>query len=70
MFKILSDRAPLYLVDLISRHVPKHALRSRDTNRLAVRCSSSKFGDRRVSVSGPQLCNDLPTHIKNAEYLQ
>ena len=69
VFKILNDQSPLYLVDLISRHVPTRALRSRDTNFLAVPRSSSKFGDRRFSVSGPRLWNDLPTYINNAESL-
>ena len=69
VFKILNDQLPLYLVDLISRHVPTQALRSRDTNLLAVPRSFSKFGDRRFSVSGPWLWNDLPTFIKNAESL-
>ena len=69
VFKILNGQSPLYLVDLISRHVPTRALRSRDTNLLAVPRSSSKFGDRRFSVSGPRLWNDLPIYIKNAESL-
>ena len=69
VFKILNDQLPLYLVDLISRHVPTQALRSRDANLLAVPRSFSKFGDRRFSVSGPRLWNDLPTFIKNAESL-
>ena len=69
VFKILNGQSPLYLVDLISRHVPTRALRSRDTNLLAVPRSSSKFSDRRFSVSGPRLWNDLPIYIKNAESL-
>ena len=69
VFKILNGQSPSYLVDLISGRVPTRALRSRDTNLLAVPCSSSKFGDRRFSVSGPRLWNDLPTYIKNAESL-
>ena len=67
VFQILNSQSPSYLVDLISRHVPTRALRSRDTNPLAVPCSSSKFGDHRFSVSGHQLRKDFPTHIKNAE---
>ena len=70
VFKILNGQSPSYLVDLISRHVPTRALRSRDTNPLALPCSSLKFCDRRFSVSGPRFWNDLPTHIKNAESLR
>ena len=69
VFKILNGKSPLYLIDLISRHVPTRALRSRDTNLLSVPCSSSKFGDRRFSVSDPRLWNDSPTYIKNRESL-
>ena len=69
VFKIFNGQSPPYLVDLTSRHVPTRALRSRGTNLLAVPCSSSKFGDCRFSVSGSRLWNDLPTYIKNAEYL-
>ena len=69
VFKILNGQSPLYLVDLISRHVLTRALRSCDTNLLALPGSSSKFGDRRFSVSGPRLWNNLPTCIKNAESL-
>ena len=43
--------------------------RSRDTNRLAIPRSFSKFGDRRFSVSGPRLWNDLSNYIKNAKSL-
>ena len=63
VFKILNGHSPISLVDLISRHVPTRALRSRDTNLLAVPRFSSKFGDRRFNVSGPRLWNDLPTYI-------
>ena len=66
VFKILIGQLSLYLVDVISRHVPTRALRPRDTNLLAVPRSSSKFGDCRFSVSGPRLWKDLPTYIKNA----
>ena len=69
VFEILNGQSSLYLVDLISRHVPTRALRSRDANLLALPRSSSKFGDRRFSVSDPRLWNDLPTYIKNAESL-
>ena len=62
-------QSPSYLVDLISRHVPTRALRSHDTNLLAVYRTSSKFGDRRFSVCGPRLWNNLSTYIKNAETL-
>ena len=57
------------LVNLISKHVPTRTLRSRDTNLLAVPRSSSEFDDHRFTVSGPQLWNNLPIHIKNAESL-
>ena len=63
MFNILNGQLPSYLVDLIFRHVPTRALRFSGTNLLAEPRSSLKFGDRRFSVSGPQLWNDLPTHI-------
>ena len=69
VFKILKCQSLSYLVDLISRHEPTCALRSRDTNFLASPGCSSKFGDRRFSVSGPRVWNDLPTHIKNVEFL-
>ena len=69
VFKILNGQSPSYLVDLISSHVSTRALRSRDTNLLAVPRSSSKFRDRRFSVTGPRFWNDLPTYIKNAESL-
>ena len=36
VFKNLNGQSPSYLVDLISRHVPIGALRSRDPNLLAV----------------------------------
>ena len=69
MIKILHGQSPSYLVDLISRHVPFCALRSRDTDVLAAPDTYLKFGDRRFSASGSQLRNNLRTHIKKAKSL-
>ena len=69
VFKILNGQSPSCRVDVICRHLPTRALRSHDTNLLAVSRPSSEFGDCRLSVSGPRLWNNLPTYIKNAETL-
>ena len=69
VYKICWGQLLSYLVDLISGHVPNRSLRSHNTNLLAVPRSFSKFGDRRFSVSSPQLWKDLPTHNKNADSL-
>ena len=67
MFKVLNGHSPVYLSDLVSRYVPARPLRSSDCNLVLVPRTYSKYGDRRFSVSGPVLWNDLPENIRDAD---
>ena len=67
MYKTAYSFLPAYLTDLILKHVRFRSLRSRDTDRLYVPRTFSKYGDRRFGVCGPLLWNNLPEHIKNVD---
>ena len=71
MFKVVNGSSPSYLANLVKKHVPSSYLRSSDANLFVVPRTDaiSKFGDRRFSVSGLLLKNNLPTDIKCAETL-
>ena len=69
MYKVVNGSSPSYLANLVSKHVPSRYLRSSDANLFVVPRTFSKFGDRRFSVCGPLLWNNLPTDIKCAETL-
>ena len=59
------DIAPQYLCSMLTVRVPPRNLRSAtDTTRLALPdTTNNAMGDRAFSVCGPDLWNELPSHI-------
>ncbi|XP_072234405.1 uncharacterized protein [Leuresthes tenuis] len=69
-YKVLNDRAPSYLKDLIVRYFPNRALRSQTTGLLVVpRVSKSRMGGRAFSYQAPLLWNKLPVNVREADTL-
>ena len=67
VFKSINGIAPCYICDLIQLHKPVCVLRSRGSHRLDISRTRSRFGDRRFSVVGPNLWNELSNQIKDAD---
>ncbi|XP_072251173.1 uncharacterized protein [Leuresthes tenuis] len=69
-YKVLNDRAPSYLKDLIVRYFPNRALRSQTAGLLVVpRVSKSRMGGRAFSYQAPLLWNKLPVNVREADTL-
>ncbi|XP_072251172.1 uncharacterized protein [Leuresthes tenuis] len=69
-YKVLNDRAPSYLKDLIVRYFPSRALRSQTAGLLVVpRVSKSRMGGRAFSYQAPLLWNKLPVNVREADTL-
>ena len=62
----LSGNAPGYLVDdcQLVADVRVGQLRSADTQALVVSRTSSSFGDRTFTATGPQVWNSLPPNLR------
>ena len=67
--KTIFGNAPQYLKELLTVRVSDHHLRSaEDRLRLAVpRTRTVRYGDRRFSVTGPRVWNDLPYCIREIQ---
>ena len=69
-FKCLNGIAPLYLSDLVTRHIPRRNLRSANGHRLFdVEYNLGKYGFRSFSVATLQLWNDMPLGIRSCDSL-
>ncbi|XP_072246412.1 uncharacterized protein [Leuresthes tenuis] len=69
-YKVLNDRAPSYLKDLIVRYFPNRALRSQTAGLLVVpKVSKSRMGGRAFSYQAPLLWNKLPVNVREADTL-
>ena len=64
IFKVLQNKAPVYLTDLIVRSNSTYSLRSRNTLTLHVPRSHNKLNDRAFAVAGPTLWNSLPHQLR------
>ena len=69
-YKVLHDRAPIYIQELLQLYTPRYNLRSSNRNFL-VKCyfNLNSYGKRAFSVAAPKLWNNLPEDIKSATQL-
>ena len=68
VFKCLNNTAPGYLCNLLSRYVPRRALRSaNDITRLNVPRTNKVLGQKSFSVAGPRSWNNLPRTIRETD---
>ena len=67
VYKIIHDKAPKYLTDLIELYIPGYSgLRSSTQELLQERISKNQWGDRSFWVAAPILWNNLPCHVKSS----
>ena len=64
-YKVLHDRTPIYIQELLQLHTPSRNLRSSNRN-LLVKPYLNSYGRRAFSVAAPELWNNLPENIKSA----
>jgi hypothetical protein len=64
-YKILANKAPLYLMEIIEKKSSTRALRSSQKNLLEVNASSTSAGGRSFSRAAATVWNDLPEEVKN-----
>ena len=67
-FKCLRNSAPLYLQELITEYSPSHTLRSSNRSLLKIPLiNTQSYGSRSFLSASPQLWNNLPQCIKQAD---
>ena len=64
IFKVLQNKAPVYLTDLIVRSNSTYSLPSRNSLTLDVPRSHNKLNDRAFAVAGPTRWNSLPHQLR------
>ena len=66
-YKVLHDRAPIYIQELLQLYTPSRNLRSSNRNLLVkTYFNLNSYGKRVFSVAAPELWNNLPEDIKSA----
>ena len=66
-YKVLHDRAPIYIQELLQLYTPSRNLRSSNRNILVKHYFNlNSYGKRAFSVAAPELWNNLPEDIKSA----
>ena len=66
-YKVLHDRAPIYIQKLLQLYTPSRNLRSSNRNLLVKPYFNlNSYGKRAFSVAAPELWNNLPEDIKSA----
>ena len=66
-YKVLHDRAPIYIQELLQLYTPSRNLRSSNRNLLVKPYFNLNSYDKRAfSVAAPELWNNLPEDIKSA----
>ena len=64
--KVLHDRTPIYIQELLQLHTPSRNLRSSNRNLLVKPYFNlNSYGKRAFSVAAPDLWNNLPEDIKS-----
>ena len=62
--------APSYLQELLKKYTPARNLRSSQKNLLECPVLGARFyGEHAFSFGGPLLWNDVPLHLKEANYV-
>jgi len=67
VFKSLHGLGPSYIRNLFTVYQPIRCLRSSNNNLFDVPRTYSQFGDRRFSVMGSKLWNNLQAQIRDSE---
>ena len=66
-YKVLHDRAPIYIQELLQLYTPSRNLRSSNRNLLVKPYFNlNSYGKRAFSVAAPELWNNLPEDITSA----
>jgi len=66
-YKVLHDRTPIYIQELLQLHTPSRNIRSSNRNSLdKPYFNPNSYGKRAFSVAAPELWNNLPEDIKSA----
>ena len=66
-YKVLHDRAPIYIQELLQLYTPSRNLRSSNRNLLVKPYFNlNLYGKQAFSVAAPELWNNLPEDIKSA----
>ena len=66
-YKVLHDRAPIYIQELLQLYTSSRNLRSSNRNLLVKPyLNLNLYGKQAFSVAAPELWNNLPEDIKNA----
>ena len=66
-YKVLHDRAPIYIQELLQVYTPSRNLRSSNRNLLVKPYFNlNSYGKQTFSVAAPELWNNLPEDIKSA----
>lgn len=65
-YKVLANKAPLYLTEIVEKKCSIRALRSAQRNLLAVNASSTTTGGRSFSRAAANVWNELPEEVKNS----
>jgi len=68
-YKVLQNKQPSYLFDLLQPHNPPRDLRSSGQLLLAIPPINSALGRRSFSYAAPQIWNSLPNHLRKATTL-
>ena len=67
-FKILTERAPVYLHEMLTIHVPTISLRSENFMLLSKpRVRTNTFGERQFYRAASTLWNNLPSSIRHEQ---
>jgi hypothetical protein len=67
-FKVLTERAPVYLKELLKIHVPTRSLRSENSMLLSKpRMCTKTFGERQFDRAASTLWNNLPSSIRHEQ---
>ena len=67
-FKVLTERAPVYLQELLTIHVPTRSLRSENSMLLSKpRVCTKTFGEKQFDRAASTLWNNLPSSIRHEQ---
>ena len=68
MFKALTQKAPIYLQELVQIYEPARTLRSGNARLLVKpKVRTKTYGGRRFDRAAAVLCNELPNELRNSQ---
>ena len=70
-YKALNEKAPAYLMELLTPYSPTHFLQSEGQCILTVPCSNTlSYGDRTFAVMAPNEWNNLPLKLSESNFVE